>query len=329
MSECVICLSGLLTRDFIVLECGHLFHSDCATNLLKSSDLCPICRNPILKLIKPYFDFDLDFSPAKQPINHSLNLKLQFYQKEVQKYKTSHQDLAQKVEEVSYLLSAEQTKFLHLHSKTCKLEDELLLREKHHDLIITRMQTDFEAYKGSFEKKIEFLTSECQRYKSYAIASDICELVDENALSASAKEYVASKQTLSNSDLLQEISLWVTKGQALQNTNQALETENRKLKIELERVKKSNHIEKEDFCNLTVASTPISKAKAMPMLSAEKRAIEAFSDKSESSEKRPRHKEVKNMFFAGPTPNNSKYSNLSGKVSDGRGNFVKVSSYFK
>lgn len=44
---CTICYSAMSTKA-IKLPCGHLFHKECTSMLLKNHTSCPLCRKPIL-----------------------------------------------------------------------------------------------------------------------------------------------------------------------------------------------------------------------------------------------------------------------------------------
>jgi hypothetical protein len=45
MYRCSICLDDVSDCDNVRLECHHLFHTECVTQL--RSDKCPLCRKPI------------------------------------------------------------------------------------------------------------------------------------------------------------------------------------------------------------------------------------------------------------------------------------------
>jgi len=45
---CCICISNFVAdEDIIILECGHILHKSCGTEMLKYKSLCPLCRAPI------------------------------------------------------------------------------------------------------------------------------------------------------------------------------------------------------------------------------------------------------------------------------------------
>lgn len=48
-TDCLICMSEILTRDKKVLKCKHAFHKDCIKKVFEYSignGLCPVCRAP-------------------------------------------------------------------------------------------------------------------------------------------------------------------------------------------------------------------------------------------------------------------------------------------
>jgi hypothetical protein len=45
MTTCVICLDTAEARDASTLRCGHIFHTSCILTALRSSSLCPMCRD--------------------------------------------------------------------------------------------------------------------------------------------------------------------------------------------------------------------------------------------------------------------------------------------
>lgn len=50
--DCCICLEEYKThanKEIIQLKCKHVFHSFCLTKWAKTNDICPMCREPILK----------------------------------------------------------------------------------------------------------------------------------------------------------------------------------------------------------------------------------------------------------------------------------------
>lgn len=47
-NECIICTNEIKKKDLVVLECCHMYHSDCIIKLVeKRSRKCPICRTRI------------------------------------------------------------------------------------------------------------------------------------------------------------------------------------------------------------------------------------------------------------------------------------------
>jgi len=47
--SCPICLADFETEDKVITlpKCEHTFHSDCVTDWLKTSPLCPMCRGNV------------------------------------------------------------------------------------------------------------------------------------------------------------------------------------------------------------------------------------------------------------------------------------------
>jgi hypothetical protein len=43
--DCPICTKDL-KNNVVTLQCGHMFHKNCINQWTKTSDTCPICRNP-------------------------------------------------------------------------------------------------------------------------------------------------------------------------------------------------------------------------------------------------------------------------------------------
>ncbi len=47
-NECLICISEMNNKNKVVLECCHIYHSECVINLIKKrTRKCPLCRTKI------------------------------------------------------------------------------------------------------------------------------------------------------------------------------------------------------------------------------------------------------------------------------------------
>lgn len=54
-SECTICLQKINETNKAILQCGHVYHTNCLINHLKTKDTCPICKTKIDDLhVKKY-----------------------------------------------------------------------------------------------------------------------------------------------------------------------------------------------------------------------------------------------------------------------------------
>ena len=52
-NECIICTCEIKKEDLVVLECCHMYHSECVKNLVtKRTRKCPLCRTKIRWNIK-------------------------------------------------------------------------------------------------------------------------------------------------------------------------------------------------------------------------------------------------------------------------------------
>ena len=48
MSCCAICIEKMSNKDLVVLECCHMFHTECIITLIKKRNRkCPLCRTRI------------------------------------------------------------------------------------------------------------------------------------------------------------------------------------------------------------------------------------------------------------------------------------------
>ena len=332
MSECAICLCSLFDKQFYVFDCGHMLHQECADVLLKVTKSCPICRQTISRLIKPFFDYEKDFPRAELPHSHSMvenktNFTIQFYKKEIQKYRSTNQDLAVKIDQLTISHSYEQTRCLEARRALCEAEETFLLKTRQHDLIVSQLLSKLENYQATCTRKIDQLTAECESLRGFGTANEICELVEKSLLIHNSEDYLNAKRQNSKELLLQEIAIWMVKGQELQRHNEQLKHENRTLQIELERIKRK---EKQKLILESVGEVvvPNLNTNNQPSLfETRKRNSSEENSTQHFVEKKIKIKEgEKNSFFGRTVPNSSRFSNLVGKRSDGRGNFVRITT---
>ncbi|KAI8613581.1 Pep3/Vps18/deep orange family-domain-containing protein [Chytriomyces sp. MP71] len=62
--QCSFCTLSLLTRQFLVFPCKHVFHADCLTSMELEKELsseCPLCNDVMIKSVNKPFDEDLSF----------------------------------------------------------------------------------------------------------------------------------------------------------------------------------------------------------------------------------------------------------------------------
>mmetsp|Transcript_113151 Transcript_113151/g.205789 ORF Transcript_113151/g.205789 Transcript_113151/m.205789 type:complete len:732 (+) Transcript_113151:191-2386(+) len=83
LEECVVCLEHVETADRRTLDCGHVLHKSCATQLRRfGARGCPTCGNeaadqaPVLKLLQEYLMYDAhdDHDAAFRCLNKAMEL---------------------------------------------------------------------------------------------------------------------------------------------------------------------------------------------------------------------------------------------------------------